>query len=186
MLERLLQWDKETLIYLNNLGEEGFDSFWVLATDITNSIPFYILFGLLIGITHNRKQALYKIVSLITLIMVILLLTHLVKESVMRLRPNNEPALEGMIRVLRDPESYSFFSGHAATSFGMVTLLVLFVRKKLKWVWLFYIWAAVFAYSRIYVGVHYLLDIICGLGFGLLMAFLFYRIYNRFIAPDSA
>ncbi|MEM7381084.1 MAG: phosphatase PAP2 family protein [Bacteroidota bacterium] len=185
MLDRLLQWDRETLIYLNNLGDPGFDQFWVLVTSITNWIPLYILFGVLIGITHHRKEAIYKIITLITLTMVILILTHLVKETVMRLRPNNEPTLDGLIRVLKEPDSYSFFSGHAATSFGMVTLLVLFIRKKLKWVWLFFGWSAIFAYSRIYIGVHYLLDILVGMLFGPLVAFLFYRIYHRFITPGT-
>jgi undecaprenyl-diphosphatase len=59
----------------------------------------------------------------------------------------------------------------------------LFLRKKVKWCWIFYVWPLLFALSRIYLGVHYPVDIIVGAIVGLLAAFAFYRLYKRVIVP---
>lgn len=107
----------------------------------------------------------------------------LTKNLIARLRPNNNEEISSFIRILINPNDYSFFSGHAANSFAITTLIVLFLRKKLRWVYLFYLWPLLFSLSRIYVGVHYPLDLIAGTLVGLLMAFSFYRIYQRFIVP---
>ena len=48
--------------------------------------------------------------------------------------------------------------------------------KNLVFILLF--WSALVAYSRIYVGVHYPLDIVCGLSFGGFAGFLFYKLYH--------
>ena len=108
---------------------------------------------------------------------------EITKNLIARLRPNNNEEISALIRILISPDDYSFFSGHAANSFAITTLIVLFLRKKLKWVYLFYLWPLLFSLSRIYVGVHYPLDLIVGTVVGLLMAVTFYRIYLRFIIP---
>jgi len=105
---------------------------------------------------------------------------------VQRLRPNNNIAINTFIRIVKDPSSYSFFSGHSSSSFSITTLIVLFLRKKVKWSWVFYTWPLLFAYSRIYVGVHYPLDILVGTLVGISSGILFYKIYNRFIKPYTA
>jgi undecaprenyl-diphosphatase len=64
-------------------------------------------------------------------------------------------------------------------------LVFLFLREKVKWVILFFIWPILFAMSRIYVGVHFPIDILVGTVVGLLSGLLFYKLYNRFISPYS-
>ena len=92
----------------------------------------------------------------------IITLTDLTKEVVARLRPNNEVEINTLIRILKSPTNYSFFSGHAASSTSITTLMYLFLRRQSKWTVLFYIWPIIFCTSRIYVGVHYPVDIIIG------------------------
>lgn len=82
----------------------------------------------------------------------------------------------------KEPGKLQFFSGHAASSFSVTTLMVLFLRKQYRWVYVFYIWPLLFAFSRIYVGVHYPVDILAGAGVGFLTGWGFYRIY-RLTAP---
>jgi undecaprenyl-diphosphatase len=183
MLERMLQWDRETLIYLNSLGIEDYDWFWSTVTNIYTWIPLFIFFFLLIFWKYPKKEAIYVALTVIALIAFILIATDLTKGFFERLRPNNNAEISSLIRVLKNPESFSFFSGHAASSFSITTLLVLFLRRKVKWCWIFYIWPLVFALSRIYVGVHYPLDILVGTIVGLLSAFAFYVLYKRVIVP---
>ena len=185
MLERLLEWDKEVFVYLNNLGIEQFDTFWTVATQIKSWTPLFILFFVLLVMAYPRREAFFRSLTLLGLLLLVLLLTDITKEFVERLRPNNNEQIQHLIRILTKPESFSFFSGHAATSFSITTLMVLFLRKKMKWTWLLYIWPLIFSFSRIYVGVHYPFDIIIGLIVGILLALLFYRGFKRFIAPYS-
>lgn len=183
MLEKILQWDRDTFIYLNNLGIEEYDLFWSTVTNISTWIPLFVLFFVIIYLKYPKREALFVTFTVIALVFFITTATDLTKEYVARLRPNNDPQVNTLIRILKTPITYSFFSGHAASSFSVTTLVVLFLRNRFKWCWLFYIWPLLFALSRIYVGVHYPVDIIVGAMVGVLSAFLFYAIYVRFIAP---
>jgi len=183
MLKRLLQWDRDTFLYLNSLGIEDYDSFWSVATNITTWIPIYVVFFILLFIKYPKKQASLMATTTVLSLFFVLLIVDQTKDLVSRLRPNNDEEINAVIRILKTPVGFSFFSGHAATSFAITTLIVLFLRKKIKWIWIFYLWPIIFSFSRIYVGVHYPLDIIAGAAFGLVTAFLFYFLYYKFIAP---
>ncbi len=183
MWERLLEWDRDTFIYLNSLGIEKYDWFWSLVTHSTTWIPLFILFFLLLFRTYPRKEAITMILMTILLFLFIMALMEFTKSFTARLRPNNNEEISNFIRVLIRPGDYSFFSGHASSSFAITTLIVLFLRKKVRWAYVFYIWPLLFSLSRIYVGVHYPLDLIVGALVGLLMAFSFYSIFCRFIVP---
>ncbi|NND14736.1 MAG: phosphatase PAP2 family protein [Eudoraea sp.] len=183
MLEELIEWDREALIFLNGLGVEQYDSFWTLITQIPTWIPLFLLFFLLLLWTHPLKKALILITIVIALLGFVLLATDLTKEWVERVRPNNDVEINHLLRVLKNPTSYSFFSGHAATSFSITTLMVVFLRQRSKWIWLLFIWPILFSLSRIYVGVHYPIDILVGMAAGIFSAFLFYYLYKRFIVP---
>jgi len=183
MLDKILQWDRETLIYLNSLGIEEYDLFWSTVTNIYTWIPLFLFFFLLIFWKFPRKEAIYVTLTVITLIVFILVATDLTKGFFERLRPNNNAEISSIIRVLKNPASFSFFSGHASSSFSITTIIVLFLGNKVKWRWIFYIWPLLFALSRIYVGVHYPIDIIVGAIVGLLTAFAFFNLYKRLIVP---
>ena len=182
MLERILKWDQETFIYLNGLGIERYDAFWSGVTDIDTWIPLFVLFFLLILRKFPLRQALLMCGITVLLVVWIVWFTDFTKEYVARLRPNNNEEINTLIRILRSPANFSFFSGHAASSFSVTTLMVLFLRSQSRWVYIFYIWPILFAFSRIYVGVHYPVDILVGAGVGFLTGWGFYLIY-RLIAP---
>ena len=178
-----MEWDREALIFLNGLGIEQYDGFWTFVTQISNWIPFYIFLFYLIFRFHPAKKGFIISITVLALLGFVLLATDLTKEWVERIRPNNDSEINHLLRVLRSPSSFSFFSGHAATSVSMTTLIVIFLRKRSKWVWLLFIWPVVFSLSRIYVGVHYPVDILVGILAGLLSASLFYYLYKRLIVP---
>ncbi len=183
MLDKILQWDRDTLIYLNGLGIEEYDAFWSAVTNIFTWTPLFVLFFILIFWKFSRKEALYVTLTIIALIIFILVATDLTKEFYERLRPNNNTQINSIIRVIKNPAGFSFFSGHASSSFSITTLIVLFLRKRIKWSWIFYVWPLLFALSRIYLGVHYPVDIIVGAMVGILSALAFYKIYTGIITP---
>lgn len=183
MLDKILQWDRDTLIYLNSLGFEEYDLLWATITNIYTWIPLFLFFFVLVFWKFPRREAIYVTLTIISLVVFILVATDLTKEFFGRLRPNNNSDINSMIRVLKNPSTFSFFSGHASSSFSITTVLTLFLRRRFKWVWLFYLWPLLFALSRIYVGVHYPVDIIVGAIVGVITAFAFYNLYTRIIAP---
>ncbi len=185
MLERLLQWDRATLIYLNGLGNEHYDSFWSVVTKFPTWIPLFLLMIVVFFLKYSKREALLQILFVLMAAACIGILSHLTKEWVGRLRPCNNSEINAVIRVLRKPSDFSFFSGHASTSFTVIVLAYLFLRKRWKWAWLLFIWPVLFSYSRIYLGVHFPMDIIVGAIIGAVMALSFYWMYRKTIRPDS-
>lgn len=185
MLKELLQWDRDTFIYLNNLGIEEYDGFWSIVTEITTWIPLFILFIYLIFSKFNKNEAIRQVLTLIALVGFITLVTHLTKIGVARLRPTEDPDVNTLIRILKSPTGFSFFSGHSSSSFSITVLMFLFLRNRFRGALLFFIWPLLFATSRIFVGVHYPLDIIVGTLVGIFSGILFYTIYVRYVSLES-
>ena len=185
MWQKLLQWDRDTFIYLNGLGTDTYDAFWSTVTHISTWIPLFILFIALLYWKFPKREATHKVLTVLALLAFVLTLTYLTKVSVGRLRPNNVSELSSLIRILHTPSDYSFFSGHASSSFSLTVLMYLFLRKHMAWAIVLFIWPVLFAMSRIYVGVHYPLDIIVGAFVGTVFGIIFFKWYNRFILPYS-
>ena len=176
MLQTLKEWDRELFVWLNSLGIERFDSFWIFVTQIESWIPLFILFFVLFFHFYGIKRGFLLIIFTIISFMVTLTFTNLVKEYVARLRPNNVEALAEVIRILQKPTNYSFFSGHASYSFTVTTFVVLAIRDHTKWIYLAFLWPLIFVLSRIYVGVHYPSDISVGALVGTTIAFIIFQL----------
>ena len=183
MLDKILQWDRDAFVYLNSLGIEQYDTFWSTVTKFPPWIPLFVLIIALFFVKFPKRKAIIMILTLLVMVLFVGTLTDLTKNVVARLRPNNDEELNTLIRILRSPSGFSFFSGHASSSFSIITLTVLFLRRKFKWVFLFYLWPFLFAMSRVYVGVHFPVDLIVGALVGIFSAWLFYRLYGLLISP---
>ena len=181
MLETLKQWDRDLFVFLNGLGIERFDDFWIYVTQIEHWTPLYILFFILTLYYYKAKKGFTVIFFLLLTFGITVFFTGLVKDYVARLRPNNVEALGELIRILQKPTNYSFFSGHASSSFSVTTFVVLALRKYTKWIYFAYIWPIIFVMSRIFVGVHYPSDIFVGALVGTAFAFFFYFLCRKVI-----
>ncbi len=179
--DKLIQSDRELLVNLNALGTEKWDAFWLIITDKDCWWPlFLILFYLLIK-SYGWKKGAILVVFAALLVTFSDQLVNFIKDSVGRLRPNNDPILKDIIRILKTPGSYSFVSGHSTTSFAVTTFLILLLRNNYKYIFLLLIWPILFAYSRIYCGVHFPIDITLGLFLGVVIGFVFYRLSQLFL-----
>ncbi|HEU0136031.1 MAG TPA: phosphatase PAP2 family protein, partial [Flavobacterium sp.] len=97
-----------------------------------------------------------------------------------RLRPGSNPELAELIRAVQIRNSFSFFSGHASNSMAAAFFLYRVLHPYVKYMGFIFIWPVIFAYSRIYLGLHYPIDIFCGYIWGILMAIIMLRIYINF------
>lgn len=182
VLDTILSFDKELFVYLNGLGNENWDTFWMTITNQLSWIPLYLLFLILIFKQFGWKKGLMLVVFTALLVTFSDQFSNLMKNSFERLRPNRDPSINEFIRILKNNKSFSFISGHATTSTAVTLFMHLTLRKRYKYTLLFFIWPILFAYSRIYIGVHFPLDIICGALFGALIGLLFYSLSMKLLA----
>ena len=96
-----------------------------------------------------------------------------------RLRPSNEPSLEGLVRVLQNNSDFSFFSGHSAVSFAVSIFVILVLRQHTKWIWGILIWPFLFVLSRIFVGAHYPSDLFVGAIVGISLAIVSKKVLSK-------
>ena len=139
MIEQLKQWDRDLFIYLNGLGVEAFDDFWVFVTQEETWIPLYLLIIFLIFSAVSRKKAWIITSGYILSFLISFWLTRIIKASVARIRPNNVIELQEVIRILQEPTYYSFVSGHTSTSVAIVTYITLTLRQHYQWIYILYI-----------------------------------------------
>ncbi len=177
MMEKLVKLDKELLIFLNNLGTETYDPFWLFITKQFNWLPFFVF---LLYLTY-RKVSVKKLALILVVIAGLITftdqMTNLVKYTVERQRPCNTEDLIQYIRIVKCSPTLSYFSGHASNSMATMLFLYLVLRKYYKYMFLIFLFPLIFAYSRIYLSLHFPLDILSGFCFGLFSGTLFYQIF---------
>ena len=184
MLEQLLHIDTEILLAINGWHAPWADTLmWIISAKAT-WIPLYLLLiGLLVW--RYRKPVmtsvnwLQKVPACVVMIAMIglavgaadFIASGILKELVARPRPTRVPELEGVLHLVNGYRSgrYGFVSSHAANTMVCALLFSMIWRKKIATVGLM-LWVAANCYSRMYLGVHYPLDILGGLMVGCLVA----------------
>lgn len=177
-MEKIIELDKSLFSFLYQLGSEPFDDFWLLITKQIYWTPLFIGVFYLI-----QKKMGWKNLGIIVIFLAILLtftdqITNVFKNGFQRLRPCNNLEFEGFLREVIVRKSFSFFSGHAANSMASTMFVVLIIRKYYKFTFFLFLFPLIFAYSRIYLGLHYPLDIISGYVFGAVTGFAFFKLYT--------
>ena len=172
----ILDKDQQLFIYLNHLGSENWDGFWLTITDKYTWIPLYFVLLFLLYWFFGWRKALVLVLITAVLVAFTDQFVNLIKYSTHRLRPNRDPAIRDIIRVLKNSGGFSFVSGHATNSFAVATFMILHLRKHFKFIFLVLVWPILFLYSRIYVGVHYPIDLFFGMLLGIVIGISFYKI----------
>jgi undecaprenyl-diphosphatase len=184
MLETLLELDRDVFVWLNALGSERWDWLWLIITRQYNWAP---IFAIILYLAFKRlgwKHALLIIVLIAALVAVTDQTTNLIKNTFQRLRPGSDPLLADLIRAVQKRNSFSFISGHASSSMASAFFLFHVLRPYLKYMGFIFLWPLIFAYSRIYLGLHYPGDILVGYCWGIttgaLMILLYRYLRDRF------
>jgi undecaprenyl-diphosphatase len=179
MLERF---DQQLFLFINSSNSPFFDQVMHAISGKLIWVPLYLTILIFLGVRYRRK-------FLVILIFIILAATLsdqssvLIKNIVLRLRPCHQPSLEGIVHLVNGECGglYGFVSSHATNSFDVALLSLLFIKK--RWYTISIIlWACVIGYSRIYLGVHYPGDVICG---SILGAFIGWSMYQLYILTDK-
>ena len=182
-MEVLLSWDKALFLWLNGLGSETFDGFWMMMTHRGSNGVVYLLLWLFYGYQFSWKKAAYLLVFTGLLILCTDQLTNLFKVQFQRLRPCYNEEIKSLVRLVKPTcgGRYSFFSGHASNSFALAVFFSSIMKSNYRLLTPILLFIAfLIAYSRVYIGVHFPLDIFVGAIAGSLIGMLFYRLWTTF------
>ena len=183
MIEEIIDFDKVIFLYLNSLGSKSFDFFWLLITN--KFLNFIIYFSLLFAVfkKYGRTRAFNVFFLAVILIVVVDQATNFSKFFFGRLRPCYDEQISLLSRLvsIHCGGKFSFFSAHASNSFALATFFSIIFKKLKKLRIAIVFLALLIAYSRIYIGVHYPMDVIVGAVFGVFFSITYVYFINKYL-----
>jgi undecaprenyl-diphosphatase len=172
------QIDQQLFLFLNSSNSPFWDKVMLFMSMKVVWAPLYLAILIYLGMKYKRK--FWLIILVIVLAVVLADQTSvLIKNAFDRPRPCYESSLQGLIHLVSSScgGTYGFVSSHAANSFNVALLSLMFIKKR----WFtagILLWASAVSYSRIYLGVHYPGDVLFGAMLGALIGWSVYKLYE--------
>ena len=179
MLEQEIQWEKSLFLFLNDNHSAFWDNVMYIYSYMFTWIPLYLCFFFVFLYKKTWKEIVFAFAAVGLMVLFCdLLSSGIAKPYFQRFRPTHHPEFKDIVNIVFGYRGgrYGFFSGHAANSFGFATLMSLMFRNKIFSVTMF-IFAALTAYSRIYLGVHFVSDIVVVMAVGIFFGWFVYELF---------
>lgn len=183
MLDSLTSLDTALTLWLNGSDSLWLDGFAMAVTSTLTWVPAALVLIYVIIRHGEMKEILLTILAIGLCVLVAdQIASGLFKPLVARPRPANDPLIMLQVDVVNDYRGgrYGFFSSHAANTFAITTFVALLMRYRALTISMAS-WALLNCWSRVYLGVHYVGDIVCGTLCGILVGWLIYKGYCRVV-----
>ena len=181
-METLFELDRQVLYFFNGSDSLFWDSVISTLTSGLTWIPFYLC---LIYLVIKNKESVFQILLTLGFAALCVIVTAgltdlLVKPWVGRLRPCMDPSIKYFIDTVYGftSKDFSFWSAHAANTSSLAVFVSFLIREK-KLIITMVLWCLFNCYTRLYLGMHYPSDILCGLLVGALLGCVTYYIYQK-------
>ena len=180
MVEKILIYERDAFFALNGSDSAFLDRFMWIFTGKAVWLPLAFLILLVLIYKKNWRESL---LILLAIVLVVTLCDQFAspvcKPVFTRFRPTHHPDFMDQVKTVFGYRGglYGFISSHAANAFGFATLMALIMRDKL-FGWTIFFWAVLTAYTRVYLGVHFISDIVPGAISGVFFGYLVYRLYS--------
>lgn len=178
--DQIVSADKSATVFLNNdMGTAADTLFWGLSSRLI-WVPVAIYFLYLIVVKRNYDWVMKAAIVLglvITITLCDQITSSIFKPLVARFRPSHDIEISAMLHYVNNYHggNYGFMSSHAANAFGAAMLGAEIIRKRYFTIFLFSL-ATQVSYSRIYLGVHFLGDVVCGAIVGITIAIIIHHL----------
>lgn len=179
MLEKILPYERDLFFLINGSHYQMLDYIMWIFSSLAIWIPLIVIF--LFAFIYKKKCCDW-IPILIGVAIVILLCDQftstICKPFFERYRPTNHPLFMDQVKTVFNYRGgkYGFMSSHAANSFGFAIFTSLLFRYRIYSVVVIF-WALLSSYSRIYLGVHFISDVICGAIVGIVIGYMIYKLH---------
>lgn len=174
--------DMQVLSLFNGSDNIMLDQMVQILTSGLTWIPLYVMLFFVV-MRNNETMGQIALVVGSAIFCVLFadgLVDGIIKQLAERWRPSNDPTFKYMVQVVDDIrlKGYSFCSAHAANTMSLAVFFSLLVRSKLLTITLV-TWSLINCWTRLYLGVHYPSDILCGMMIGIVVGILVYLLYYK-------
>ncbi len=185
----LIEFDKELLLAVNGSESLFLDGLVKTLTTAATWIPLYLSLFYMVMKNNDTVQQIVLIVgcALLCVMLAGSVDDLIVKPAVGRWRPTHDPEIGSLVDVVNGYRggNYGFFSAHASNTFSVAVFFSLLVRSRMLTCFLVG-WSLINCWTRMYLGVHFPGDILCGLLWGGLVGTSVYMLLYRQVSKRWA
>lgn len=182
--------DFQVLQWFNGSNNVILDQLALVLTSGFTWIPLYVVLFIVVMRNNETMMQIGLVVgsALLCILFADGFADGIIKPLAERWRPSNDPLVKYSVQVVDNlrMKDYGFCSAHAANTMSIAVFFSLLVRSRMLTITMI-VWSLVNCWTRLYLGVHYPLDIATGLLLGSVVGFLVYLLYHRMyrrISPE--
>lgn len=179
-VENILPYERDWFLGLNSFHSEFWDYFMSIYSGKLIWIPLSVVILCVLLYKQKVKEAILVILAFALLATLCdQISASVIKPFFARPRPTHHPDFQYFVTIVDGYRGgrFGFISSHATNGFGVAVFISFLFRNKYLTASVFF-WALVNSYSRIYLGVHFISDIIGGVIVGSFLGFMVYYLYN--------